>query len=240
MKHFSLCPYADMEMKPDPVLETLLADLVESEDIRNVIETGTYRGLGSTSTLGRIFAKRDCPVTIYTVEGNLDSYRQAKRNLAKWPFIRPMWGTTIHPAVAIELITSDEALNHQDTYPDIYIDHTEDAIQKYIAESSGPTSDQIDSYYEEWQGHGLLGDLLEDYLISEPLIILDSAGGLGWAEFMTVLIRAGNRYKFHLLLDDVEHVKHFRSLRYIRSAPGWRLHGTQRGWALATFNPVHL
>src|SRR5207249_2262859 len=69
---------------------------------------------------------------------------------------------------------------------------------------------------------------------ANPLVLLDSAGGTGWMEFTTLRQTMGDR-AYVLLLDDVHHVKHYRSLEHVRRDPSFHIIGLdeRHGWMLA-------
>jgi len=83
----------------------------------------------------------------------------------------------------------------------------------------------------------LLELLLEKHRQDRPLICLDSAGGIGWLEFQEVLrLQAG--YPFLLFLDDINHVKHYRSKVYVETTPRFDVIGSdlEEGWMVALFS----
>ena len=73
----------------------------------------------------------------------------------------------------------------------------------------------------------------------KPLIVLDSAGGIGYLEFQTVLKVMGNS-EYFILLDDIHHLKHFRSARDIKTDKSFEILGLEQhhGWMLAHHRPV--
>jgi hypothetical protein len=88
-------------------------------------------------------------------------------------------------------------------------------------------------------GEDLLAKWLCEFKSFDPLIVLDSAGGIGYLEFSTVLkVMEGHPYL--LLLDDICHLKHFRSYNYICSERQFAVLGERKesGWLLARYHPV--
>jgi hypothetical protein len=87
-----------------------------------------------------------------------------------------------------------------------------------------------------WDGTDLLARYCIIHKQHRPLIVLDSAGGIGYLEFLTTLKVMGNA-EYMLLLDDVHHLKHFRGLRDLRTNKSfeilismggcWRITGRQ-------------
>jgi|SRR6218665_545313 len=72
---------------------------------------------------------------------------------------------------------------------------------------------------------------------TNPLFLLDSAGGIGYFEFQTVnRLMGGN--PFFIILDDIHHLKHFRSYRDIcKENSGFTIieKSLENGWAVARY-----
>ena len=85
-----------------------------------------------------------------------------------------------------------------------------------------------------YAGENLLAKSLERVRDERPLVVLDSAGGTGWLEFTTLRETMGAR-PYVLLLDDVHHLKHFRSLQHVRRDGAFEILGLDEmhGWMLA-------
>ena len=83
-------------------------------------------------------------------------------------------------------------------------------------------------------GEGLLAKFLLEVRDANPLVLLDSAGGTGWLEFTALRQTMGDR-PYVLLLDDVHHVKHYRSLEHVRRDPSFEIIALDEhhGWMLA-------
>ena len=67
---------------------------------------------------------------------------------------------------------------------------------------------------------------------------MDSAGGIGFLEF-TILLRVMRNRPYSLLLDDINHIKHFRSYEHIRKDRRFTILGLDesRGWLFARHAP---
>jgi hypothetical protein len=154
-----------------------------------IIESGTYTGLGSSQMLARTR-----PVKMVTIESDFNCFRQAVNNLEKFPFITPYWGLSVDRNEAIDFI-----VNNQDYYlPEVFVDDT-DPISFYLNEVSVPC-------FKE----NLLEHFLTEFADKNPLILLDSAGGIGFLEYSIVRKVMGSK-PHSLILDDTHHVKHYRS-----------------------------
>ncbi|MDE1906744.1 MAG: hypothetical protein KGH75_09890 [Rhodospirillales bacterium] len=231
MKFYGDAPYANMDMQFDQLQHDLLVAQIKKHNIKSGIETGTHLGLGSTKNIAKAFleAGETKDVNFISLEANHLNFAQAKKNLEAYEFIYPVLGSSCYRDSIVEFLQNDPVLQHPEHYPEIYIDFRDstNAAQNYISESIGAG----DTDLPDWDGFGLLPQWLQNQKDDHVLIVLDSAGGLGWLEFSIVL-----QYSrpYTLLLDDVEHVKHFRSLEYIKNpAHGFKLLGSQNGWALA-------
>jgi hypothetical protein len=252
---------ADMSFGKDPGFIEALKRFLTPAGIDTVIETGTYVGLGSTSTLADFFQRSAPPKAFTTIEVNFSFFRSAKVNLRPYRFVDCRWGETINLADARAFIREDEAIRNHQAYDDIWIDDVEDPISFYIAEVSGVMLSQhprgiyrrarrfakngltrfarrygIGDFDFLWDGTDLLARYCAIHKRHRPLIVLDSAGGIGYLEFLTVLKVMGNA-EYMLLLDDVHHLKHFRSLRDIRIDNSFEILACEHGWVLAHHRP---
>jgi hypothetical protein len=248
MKLLSSCPSASMSMVGDERLKNLVRDLIREESVTHVIETGTYLGLGSTTFLAESFAENGFPETFITIEANWSSWRQARKNLARFPFVTPQWGKSVSTEEALSFIRTDEMLLNQKDYDEVYIDNTEDPVAFYSNEIMGKLGTEsgglIGSVWARlgqkldlrfhYQGENLLRRYLSRFSSQKPLIVLDSAGGIGFLEF-NIVQQIMTDKTYTILLDDVHHIKHYRSALSIRSDPSFRVIGSdqENGWMLA-------
>lgn len=72
-----------------------------------------------------------------------------------------------------------------------------------------------------------------------PLFLLDSAGGMGFLEFQKVNELMDNNSYF-IILDDIHHLKHFRSYKEITENSSYTLldKNLEQGWLIAKFSPL--
>jgi len=240
MKLFKEHPQASLVMTADPALEELLRLAIERYNISHVLESGTAEGTGSTQLIARCFGQR-VPEAVVTIEANWERWRAARRNLARWPYIRCVWGQTVPLDRAVDFIRHDEAILHHGRYPELFIDDVEDPVGFYVRECRGerarpPWLQAAESFDRTWRhaGEHLLEEWLRRMRMFQPLIVLDSAGGVGWLEYQVVIKEMGNA-AYLLLLDDIHHLKHFRSLADIKDTPSFMVLGesAEQGWALA-------
>lgn len=236
-----------MRMTGSSYLCACLKELLAHNTITHVLETGTFDGTGSTTIIAESFIAYSPPEMFITIEANWKSWRVARHNLARFPFVEPVWGTTVKARDAVEFIQSDEVLRNHTNYPDIFIDNVDDPVRFYTNEIEGKLGggvanpDEMRVMSSErflyYQGDDLLAHHLPDYRNKRPLIILDSAGGIGYFEFLTVQ-RLMQGQPYFLLLDDIHHIKHHRSYRDVRQDPACEIIGAEEkeGWMLARMN----
>lgn len=244
MKSYREYALGSISMHDSAELRALLRDVIVRDRIAHVIETGTHVGLGSTRFLAESFPADAPPKSFITIEASWRHWRRAKRNLRRFPFVNPIWGQTLPLREAIEFVERDDFIRHHERHPDIFIDDTDDPVGFYARELRG----EIDTtrmgpprrvwraidHWIRYGGEGLLAKSLLAVRDANPLVLLDSAGGTGWMEFTTLRQTMGDR-AYVLLLDDVHHVKHYRSLEHVRRDPSFHIIGLdeRHGWMLA-------
>lgn len=238
MKLYSDSHQAHISMRRDAHLDTVLVELMRQKGTRHVIETGTYVGTGSTTALAEALIRAGtASPRLDTIEVNPAHHRQAQANLAAYPFVRCHWGLSVGFAEAEDFIGKDAILSRHEAESDIYIDDTIDPRKFYLEEIRGNlVSEASDAAGAPAGGtpDNLLPALLRQTPATGTLILLDSAGGIGWLEFLTTLREMQDK-DYLLLLDDIGHIKHYRSKRHVESAGDFQVlaAGDARGWILA-------
>jgi len=170
--------------------EKVVNDLVKEYDFDEIIETGTFNGLGSTS----VFAKTG--KYVFTIECNKENFETARRNLEQYQNVCVIHGLSLKREVLINFLI------HQD----FDIDTTYD-------------SDYPKSFYmREINQQVVLENALDVFANNnrKQLVFLDSAGGVGYAEFLEFMNYDG-KYNKILVLDDISHIKHKRSVEYLEN-----------------------
>lgn len=177
-----------------------LTALIAAQGITKVIETGTYMGQGTTRAVINGLLGHKLPFHFISIEINTDHHAIAQKNIGKIQGVELWNGRSItkdHP-----LISTDFS-----SLPDhVIIDH----LPEYRT-----------ALYEKEVDFDVPENLLQkavDFFDGKPeLVILDSAGHYGWAEFNAILglINA----PFILALDDTNHGKHYQSVKTIYENP---------------------
>jgi hypothetical protein len=196
------------------------------------IECGTHRGTGSTRILIEGAAACQIP-RIYTMEISRNLFEESRRNLAIFPQVECLWGLSVDKVAAARFIASDPLLLERGPEPDIYIDFLPDPVGGYLRELEGALGgDEGQSPPDR-----LLEVIVPSFADRRPLFCLDSAGGVGLLEYQTVRRLMGTR-PFLVWIDDINHVKHYRSLLDLQSdlaASHVRLNWDE-GWGVALVN----
>jgi hypothetical protein len=245
MRLYSTYEKASKSMADDGALSNALSECILTEQIEYAIETGTYRGLGSTPMVANAFLKSRSPRQLITIESNWSNWRTARINLSKYDFVKVLWGQSVALDNAIRFINSDPVLQRHEEYPDIWIDDIHNPREFYIKEIQGRLGDDSSRIANLimacakpffYRGDDLLERYLNKFQERNPLIILDSAGGTGYLEFTTVLTNMAQN-SFTILLDDIHHLKHFRSFEEINSNDNFKILAVNKelGWVLAKY-----
>lgn len=184
---------ASMELRQD------ILSVIMDYRPRNIIETGTYKGLGSTSAV--LHGLKDANIqgfSFVSIEANKGFYDEAVKNLD--PDSNQYKGTVLL-LNAVSLPYDALPTKVSDDYPDdVITDHINS--QKYLNEIPRGIKDD-----------GLMTAL---HLVNfQPdLVILDSAGHLGLHEFNYLMDNVEGA--FTLILDDTKHRKHYHTMEEVR------------------------
>lgn len=241
MRLLSEATHAAMPMHDDLDLQKLLRDIVTAEKFKYVVETGTFDGLGSTTLVAESFPKHLFPQTFVTIEADWKRWRQAMRNVKRFPFVKCLWGNSVEKKQAIDFIQKDDFLLNHEKYDDIFIDNLNNPVEFYTKEVLGELGKKgfrnpISYFFDrknQYQGDGLLGKWLRKVKAHNPLVILDSAGGIGLLEF-SILLEEMDDLPYVVLLDDVQHIKHYRSVKIIEKDPKFQVLGFNKNrWLVA-------
>jgi len=247
MEQYTNKKTSSASMENISLLSDSLKHEIETNNISTVIESGTFKGLGSTKTIATVFEELGRTPDFYTLEASWINWKQAKMNLRKYSFVKPVWGKSVPYNEAVSFIKEDEVLKNHNNYPNIYIDGGNDPAAFYLKEISGEFGfsrfsivNKILKRLEEfdrskfYQGDDLLRKYLQRFKDRNPLILLDSCGGIGYLEF-SILLEIMKDYPFYLILDDINHLKHFRSFEMIKDNPDFKIINLNKesGWVFA-------
>lgn len=203
-----------IHMNSDPEFSPVISSL--SLLVDEIIETGTNLGDGSTLVL----AGSGKPVI--TLECNADYLAKAKENLAGFPNVQCVHGYSLFLDEMLSFIAQDDKGRR---------------LIRLGKVNSDVCSEQTTQFYSKEIGNYDIPENLLPDLIDNPkkqLILLDSAGGIGWLEFIVVM-RLKKEYLENkiLVMDDINHLKHSRSVKFLEEKYPGRLHKAKSlrwGW----------
>ena len=190
--------------------------LIKEYDIQDIIETGTFMGDGST----RIFAETG--KTVITVECNPIHWEAAKNNLKQFPNVVCLWGFSLNKNDMIRAIMETD---FSDFPAEVRRDHPYSKAFYMREIGFNPPFEAV------------LSSLLDNK--NNQLVFLDSAGGIGFEEYNNAMYyfeSINENAKGHkvIMLDDVNHVKHYRSVQDLK-AKGYLVNFSSDGrfaWAI--------
>lgn len=250
MKNYAEYQFASISMTNDKEFALALNDLFEKNTISHVLETGTYLGLGSTTFLANAILNsgKELPL-FYTLEVDGNIHKKARKNLRKFQFVQPMWGISVNSEEAVNFTKNDDAIINHENYPDVFIDDIKDPVRFYLTEVEGKLSKNIykKHFFRKLKNffkfrevepfkENIFGELIPQIKHSDPLFLLDSAGSLGYLEYNKVQEMMDGQNHF-LILDDIHHIKHFRSYRDIKANDKYTIlaENLQHGWLIARY-----
>ena len=182
----------------------IMENLIKENKIEEVIETGTFNGLGSTMIFAKIGIKTQ------TIESCLSSFFAAKDNLKNYSNVILHHGSSLKIQEMLDFIDQDD-----------FYSSSEIKIQNISID--GGSVDAKSFYKDEVTGFGYSAPPKEDILFNlinnskKQLVFLDSAGGVGFLEFKKFMsIDECFRKNKILVLDDVAHIKHYRSVNFLK------------------------
>lgn len=247
MKLYSNYSNASISMSSDEDFKTALLNLFEKHAISNIVESGTYLGRGSTTLLAECILLKKLKINnFYTIEIDINNFLKSRSYLKKYDFVTPIWGLSVPAEKAILFLEQDEAIKNHHLFPEVYIDNVENPLDFYLQEINGSLFRTKNrslkqfflQFFEKKASFqdGVLSNIVPEIIKTKPLFLLDSAGGLGYFEFKTVLDLMGGE-EFFLILDDIHHLKHFRSFKEVKENESFKLleHNLNQGWAIAHF-----
>lgn len=182
-------------MAAQGALLKFLSDFIAEKEITSVLESGTYLGTGSTMAIIDGLTRHGKEFEFHSIEVNPGHYCQAEKNVPK------LRGVNLHLGVSVPKSKLPTEVKFGRMPEDIIVDHKPEHREAlYLKE--------VDYDVEE----DLIGTLLKKF--TPELVFLDSAGHMGWVEYQHLLSKYKGEY--YLVLDDVEHVKHYKSAKDAR------------------------
>lgn len=158
--------------------------------VDEIIETGTFHGDGST----RVFA--DTGKYVYSMECNPNNFQVSSQNTMQFQNVCVLHALSLSREFLIKGLLNEQfdlATNYDSPYPKTF----------YMREISQLVT--IENGLEVFCNND-----------RKQLIFLDSAGGVGWLEFLYVMsLKPEYLENKILMLDDISHIKHVRSVQWL-------------------------
>jgi hypothetical protein len=173
-------------------------ELLANNEVDEIVETGAFNGLGSTS----VFA--ETKKYVFSIECNYNNFVNATNNLINYENVCVVHGLS---------------LNRQDLVRGL-LNESFDIQTKY-------DSDYPKAFYMREISHQVVVENALDLFCNnhrKQLVFLDSAGGVGFLEF-NAFMNYNKSYLFNkiLMLDDISHIKHKRSVEKLEEL-GYEVH----------------
>lgn len=166
--------------------------ILRTNRIDEIIETGTFHGDGST----KVFAETKRPV--FTIECNFNNWQISTSNLKSYKNVTCIHGLSIRRNELIKKLMT-EKFDIETTYDSDY-----------------PKNFYLNEICQPVVVDGALELLANNH--QHQLVFLDSAGGVGYHEFLHFMqFEPSFITRKVLLLDDISHIKHKRSVEYLKS-----------------------
>lgn len=222
-------------------LAVVLRDLILTHRLRTVLETGTFRGCGTSSILAGALEELGGAVEMHTLEVNPKNHRDACRHFRAKGWLRRFWRIPPRPPGFLRAWCGLSLKRSELPTRETIRSRCQEAEKKGLyVDFSRESRDE--SYCQETGFRGaedLLRQCLRRLLNRPDLVLLDSAGHVGWEEFQIFCQEV--KGPCWLVLDDVFHVKHDASLEAIRRDPRFRIHRLEKekfGYCIARFDPA--
>jgi hypothetical protein len=165
--------------------------ILSQSKIDEIIETGTYHGDGST----KIFANTD--KYVFTIECNYQNWIISSNNLINNPNVCVIHGLSLNREELIKgLLNENFDINttYDSNYPKTF--YMREISQQVTVENA------LDIFVDNNR---------------YQLVFLDSAGGIGYLEFKKFMSYNKSYLKNKvLILDDISHIKHIRSVEFLK------------------------
>lgn len=209
---------------------TAIRELFEETRPLKLIETGTYKGTGTTSIIAQ--ALRDLRLddaAFFSIEVNPKHHSRALQHIEQQQYnVRLLNGLSLPR----NLLPSREEIDAQYVRAAVpgaqFVDHTPES--------------RVELYYREtdysFLPDDLLGQTLAEFGGRPDFVLLDSGGHVGFAEFQYAIGKI--KGDCWIALDDIFHVKHARSYALMQNDPRFTIRTVSRekfGFCIAHFSP---
>lgn len=200
-------------------------NLIKKHSLTEVIETGTFNGLGST----KVFAETG--LNVISLESCKKHYDAACENLKDYSNVKILNASSLPLADMRTFIEEDTVYKSELVFTKkINVDGGSNARSFYLQEIYGFDGVEPPEDNKLW-------DLINNN--TRQLVFLDSAGGVGYLEFQQFMKLDPDKIKTKiLLLDDIFHVKHYRSIVDLKNNYLYPVISADRRFAYCEFIPL--
>ncbi len=221
--------YTSMSVDAETQFETELRKIFQQQRPSSIIETGTYLGQGTSSIIWRALRDFGISADFTTMEVNPEHHRRAVAHFTSQGIkVRAELGISVPREMLPDKseIADKFILNRE--FDGIYYDHDESVrAELYFSETDFNVADN------------LLLQAMERCAFKPEFVLLDSAGHMGFIEFQYFMsLIQGDCI---LMLDDVYHCKHFKTLQVIKHDPRFEILVESRekfGFCIARYSHI--
>ena len=216
-------------VRPDTEFAREISKLTDLVKPHKIIETGTYLGKGTTKVIHDALVRSHiADFTFITIEVDPLSYKKSVEYFIQNKMrILSLNGLSIKRQDLPSLEQIQDAFVENKEFPNIDYDYPETVRAKlYFSETDYDVPDN------------LLYAAFNHFDFAPDLLMLDSSGHIGFKEFSHVIKLAQGRC--YILLDDVYHCKHYRSLQVINNSPNFKiiaLSKERHGFCICQYSP---
>jgi hypothetical protein len=199
--------------------------LIKKHSLAEIVETGTFNGLGST----KVFAETG--LNVVSLESCKTHYEVATNNLKNYPNVKILHASSLSLNEMRKFIEEDTVYKSELVFTKkINVDGGENAKSFYLQEICGFDGGLPPEDNKLW-------DLINNH--TRQLVFLDSAGGVGYLEFLQFMKLEPDKLKTKvLLMDDIFHVKHYRSIVKLKNDYLYPVISSDRRFAYCEFIPL--
>jgi len=170
----------------DRTLEEKLRDLIKNNEIENIVEVGTWNGLGSTKMFINLIKESKKNINFYSVESDKLCYKQAKKNLKNELAVVNLILGRVHEI---------EDLNY---------------VNKDIIFNFGYGEKEFEWFIQDLRRYKKIKNVINLIPKNIEILLLDGGEFSGYADFLKLYKRS----KF-IVLDDVSSFKQHNVLNFI-------------------------
>ena len=202
---------------------------------RRIVETGTYLGEGTTRVIASSLREESmADACFHSIEINPKHLARARENLSRQGLesrVNLHLGLSVPRRLLPSMAEIEQRTVRGIEEDDLFVDHRElERAALYYKETDYGTA-----------AEDLLGKVIRGFNGCPDFVLLDSGGHLGNVEFNYLLQQLDG--PCWIALDDVNHIKHRRSLRQMQSDARFEILVTSDekfGFCLARFTPARV